>query len=154
MVDIGGGIGSVSVILADAYPHLRFVVEDRAPVVAIARQVRILLWSPSCLYFLLLVSHFPHPNRGVFLRIPSPVPHHIPRQSWGNKHADLFSSGRVSYHAHDFLAPRESFEVPGVGTVLQPTVFLLRAVAHNWPDDFVVQCVLSMILILLLSFPL
>lgn len=36
MVDIGGGIGSV---LAQAYPHLKFVVEDRASVVAIAREV-------------------------------------------------------------------------------------------------------------------
>ncbi|TBU37789.1 O-methyltransferase [Dichomitus squalens] len=92
VVDIGGGIGSVSVILAEAYPHLRFVVEDREPVVAIARQ-----------------------------------------------HADLFSSGRLSYHTQDFFAPRGSFEVPGVGTVSQPTVFLLRAVAHNWPDEYVVQ---------------
>lgn len=39
VVDIGGGIGSVSVVLAQAYPHLKFVVEDRAPVVAIAREV-------------------------------------------------------------------------------------------------------------------
>ena len=80
----------------------------------------------------------------------SSVPYHILRQSWGNKHADLFSSGRVSYHAQDFLAPRESFEVPGVGMVLQPTVFLLRAVAHNWPDEFVVQCVFPFIYILAL----
>ncbi len=39
-MDVGGGIGSVSVTLSEAYPHLRFVVEDRAPVVAVAPQVR------------------------------------------------------------------------------------------------------------------
>ena len=39
VVDVGGGIGSVSVMVAEAFPHLRFVVEDRAPVVAIAPQV-------------------------------------------------------------------------------------------------------------------
>ncbi|KAI8978353.1 S-adenosyl-L-methionine-dependent methyltransferase [Trametes punicea] len=92
VVDIGGGIGSVSVILSQAYPHLKFVVEDRAPVVAIAREV------------------------------------------WGSKHAELFDSGRVTFHAQDFFDEHEPFEVPGVGTVSQPSVFLARAVLHNWPD--------------------
>ncbi|KAI0326180.1 S-adenosyl-L-methionine-dependent methyltransferase [Cubamyces sp. BRFM 1775] len=92
VVDIGGGIGSVSVILSQAYPHLRFAVEDRAPVVAIARE------------------------------------------AWGSKHAELFDSGRVSFHAQDFLEEHQPFEVPGVGTVSEPSVFLARAVAHNWPD--------------------
>ena len=40
VVDVGGGIGSMSVMLAQAFPHLRFVVQDRAGVVAIAPQVR------------------------------------------------------------------------------------------------------------------
>ncbi|OSC96294.1 S-adenosyl-L-methionine-dependent methyltransferase [Trametes coccinea BRFM310] len=92
VVDIGGGIGSVSVILSQAYPHLRFVVEDRAPVVGIARE------------------------------------------AWGSKHAELFDSGRVTYHAQDFFDEHQPFEVPGVGKVSQPSVFLARAVAHNWPD--------------------
>ena len=39
VVDIGGGIGSVSLPIAEAFPHLRFVIEDRAPVCAIARSV-------------------------------------------------------------------------------------------------------------------
>ncbi|KAI0712846.1 O-methyltransferase [Cerioporus squamosus] len=94
VVDVGGGIGSVSVTLSEAYPHLRFVVEDRAPVVAVAPKV--------------------------FL---------------GFLHAELFSAGRVSFHAQDFLEPHEPFTVPGVGTVTQPDVFLLRAVLHNWPDE-------------------
>lgn len=49
VVDIGGGIGSVSVVLAQAYPHLKFVVEDRAPVVAIAREVD--FSSDSCIAY-------------------------------------------------------------------------------------------------------
>ena len=44
VVDVGGGIGSVSVKVAEAFPHLRFVVEDRAPVVALAQHVRALLF--------------------------------------------------------------------------------------------------------------
>ncbi|KAL1941917.1 hypothetical protein VTO73DRAFT_6447 [Trametes versicolor] len=94
VVDIGGGIGSVSVVLAQAYPHLKFVVEDRAPVVAIARE--------------------------------------------------LFDSGRVTFHAQDFFEEHKPFEVPGVGTVSQPAVFLARAVAHNWPDKDV-QVLLSIL---------
>jgi len=34
VVDVGGGIGSVSIRVADMYPKLKFVVQDRAPVIA------------------------------------------------------------------------------------------------------------------------
>ncbi len=37
--DVGGGVGSTSVVLANAYPHLLFVVEDRKQVVDIAPSV-------------------------------------------------------------------------------------------------------------------
>ncbi|KAI0827532.1 S-adenosyl-L-methionine-dependent methyltransferase [Trametes gibbosa] len=97
VVDIGGGIGSVSVILSQAYPHLRFAVEDRAPVVAIARE------------------------------------------AWGTKHAELFDSNRVTFHPQDFFDEHAPFEIPGVGRVSEPDVFLARAVAHNWPDKDVLK---------------
>ncbi|KAH9846764.1 S-adenosyl-L-methionine-dependent methyltransferase [Lenzites betulinus] len=97
VVDIGGGIGSVSVILSQAYPHLRFAVEDRAPVVAIARE------------------------------------------AWGTKHAELFDSNRVTFHPQDFFDEHAPFEIPGVGKISQPDVFLARAVAHNWPDKDVLK---------------
>ncbi|KAI0682055.1 S-adenosyl-L-methionine-dependent methyltransferase [Cerioporus squamosus] len=43
VVDVGGGVGSTSVVLADAYPHLWFVVEDRKQVVDIAPSI----WGPT-----------------------------------------------------------------------------------------------------------
>ena len=43
VVDVGGGIGSVSVQLAEPHPHLRLVVQDRAQTVAIAPKVRVIL---------------------------------------------------------------------------------------------------------------
>ena len=45
VVDVGGGVGSTSVVLANAYPHLWFFVEDRKQVVDIAPSVS--LFVPS-----------------------------------------------------------------------------------------------------------
>ncbi|OJT06906.1 Sterigmatocystin 8-O-methyltransferase [Trametes pubescens] len=92
VVDIGGGIGSVSVTLSQAYPHLNFAVEDRGPVAAIARE------------------------------------------AWGTQHADLFESNRITFHTQDFFDEHQPLNIPGIGTVTHPDVFLARAVAHNWPD--------------------
>ncbi|TBU24980.1 S-adenosyl-L-methionine-dependent methyltransferase [Dichomitus squalens] len=96
VVDVGGGVGSTSVVLAHAYPHLRFVVEDRKQVVEIAPSV------------------------------------------WSGEHAELVKSGRVSFRPQDFLQPRPpSIEVPVVGSVSSPAVFLIRGCTHNWPDESV-----------------
>lgn len=40
LVDVGGGIGATSIIVAEAHPHLRVVVEDREQVVSTAVSVR------------------------------------------------------------------------------------------------------------------
>ncbi|KAI0373557.1 S-adenosyl-L-methionine-dependent methyltransferase [Pilatotrama ljubarskyi] len=93
VIDVGGGIGSTSVVLAKAYPHLRFVVEDRQPVVEIA---------PSVL---------------------------------GPAQAELIQSGRVSFKTHSFFDPQPpTIEVPGVGSISSPSVFVIRGCTHNWPD--------------------
>ncbi|KAI0737198.1 S-adenosyl-L-methionine-dependent methyltransferase [Daedaleopsis nitida] len=97
VVDVGGGIGTISLIVAEAHPHLRFVIEDRAPVCAIGRS------------------------------------------AWGSAYADIFDADRVSYHAQDFFEPQRPFNVPGVGTVVHPDVYLIRTVAHNWGDAKVLQ---------------
>lgn len=33
VVDVGGGIGTVALAFAQAHPHLRFIIQDRGPVV-------------------------------------------------------------------------------------------------------------------------
>ncbi|PIL29530.1 hypothetical protein GSI_08338 [Ganoderma sinense ZZ0214-1] len=43
LVDVGGGIGAQAVVVANAHPHIRVVVEDRAQVVAGAREA----WGPQ-----------------------------------------------------------------------------------------------------------
>ena len=58
-------------------------------------------------------------------------------------HAQLFTEGRVVFQAQDFFDPYAPFEVPGVGTVKEPALFLVRAVAHNWPDAQATECVPS-----------
>lgn len=47
VVDVGGGIGSTSMLLANAFKHLRFVVQDRDPVVEMGLAVRPLSFPPS-----------------------------------------------------------------------------------------------------------
>ena len=40
IVDVGGGVGSTSVVIAKEFPQLRFVVQDRQQVVEIGPSVR------------------------------------------------------------------------------------------------------------------
>ena len=43
LVDIGGGIGATSIIVAENHPHIRVIVEDREQVISTAREVRFFL---------------------------------------------------------------------------------------------------------------
>ena len=40
LVDVGGGIGSQSILVAEAHPHIHVVVEDREQVASTASSVR------------------------------------------------------------------------------------------------------------------
>ena len=40
VVDVGGGIGSTSMTLAKAFPHLRFCIQDRPRTVELGKAVR------------------------------------------------------------------------------------------------------------------
>lgn len=46
VVDVGGGIGSTSLLLAHAFPHLRFLVQDRPQVATMGEAVRHRLLVP------------------------------------------------------------------------------------------------------------
>ncbi|KAI0741763.1 S-adenosyl-L-methionine-dependent methyltransferase [Daedaleopsis nitida] len=85
VVDVGGGVGGLSVKLALAHPHLKFIVQDRAQTVAMAPAV------------------------------------------WGQQHKEVFASGRLTYQAQDFFDPQPEG--------LNPGVFVLRRVLHNWPAE-------------------
>ena len=45
IVDVGGGVGSQSLVLAKHHPHLRVVVQDREPVVRDAVEVCVLFFT-------------------------------------------------------------------------------------------------------------
>ena len=55
---------------------------------------------------------------------------------WGDKHKELFDSGRISFQAQDFFTAQPTvYKVPGVGEVKHAAVFVLTRVTHNWDDD-------------------
>lgn len=41
IVDVGGGVGTACLALAKEFPNLKFVVQDRQPVVEAGAEVRI-----------------------------------------------------------------------------------------------------------------
>ena len=43
LVDVGGGIGSASILVAERHPHIRAVVEDRVQVISTAKAVSVSL---------------------------------------------------------------------------------------------------------------
>ena len=48
LVDVGGGVGSVTLVLYKAYPHLKYVVQDLPAQNEAAKEV---CFSPSVLSF-------------------------------------------------------------------------------------------------------
>ncbi|KAJ7479885.1 O-methyltransferase [Mycena latifolia] len=88
LVDVGGGVGSTSLIIAKANPTLRIVNQDRAPVIEQARGY----WMEH------LKSHV--------------------------------ESKMVEFQVHDFFAPQP---------VKNASIFLLRQIIHDWPDDAAVK---------------
>ncbi|KJA18250.1 hypothetical protein HYPSUDRAFT_145199 [Hypholoma sublateritium FD-334 SS-4] len=88
VVDVGGGLGAPSMILAKAFPGLRIIIQDRQPVVQQAQVY------------------------------------------WTKTYPSALDSDRVSFMAHNFFSPQP---------VQNPSVFLVRTICHDWPDELVVE---------------
>ncbi|KAF8954812.1 O-methyltransferase [Flammula alnicola] len=88
IVDVGGGLGAPSMILARAHPELQIVIQDRQNVV----------------------------DQGT--------------EHWKMNYPEALNTGHVSFMVHDFFAPQP---------VHGASVFLVRTVCHDWPDDLVVK---------------
>ena len=56
-------------------------------------------------------------------------------QEWEPQYTHLFESGRMSFRARDFFESFSPVEVPGLGSVASPAVFLVRLIMHNWQDE-------------------
>ncbi|PIL29532.1 hypothetical protein GSI_08340 [Ganoderma sinense ZZ0214-1] len=93
LVDVGGGIGSQAMLVAQTHPHIHAVVEDREQVVSTAAS------------------------------------------AWGPQYAHLLESGRVSWRTRDFFQAWSPLDLPDLGLVDVPAVFLLRLVMHDWKDE-------------------
>ena len=60
----------------------------------------------------------------------------IAPKAWDDQQKEVFSSGRISFQAQDFFTPQPAvYQVPGVGEVKHPSVFVVTRVMHNWGDE-------------------
>ncbi|KZT06629.1 uncharacterized protein LAESUDRAFT_725719 [Laetiporus sulphureus 93-53] len=114
VVDVGGGIGSTSLLLAHAFPHLRFLVQDRPQVVKMGE----IAWrerSPELL----------ETGRAAFQA------HNFfaPQPLW---------PASLRHERDNDDAARE--QAPNGS----PAVFLLRVVTHDWPDAYVKRILLHL----------
>ncbi|KAI0828552.1 S-adenosyl-L-methionine-dependent methyltransferase [Trametes gibbosa] len=102
VVDVGGGIGSTSMLLAHTFPHLRFVVQDR----------------------------------------PQVAEHGV--TAWRERCPEILDSGRAMFLGHDFFQPQPSLVFPGSPDAVTPSVYVLRVITHDWPDEFVTKILLNL----------
>ena len=65
VVDVGGGVGSQSLTVARANPHLKLIVQDRDPVIADAQKVKfsVVLVAKLTHHLLVLAAAIPSGTR-------------------------------------------------------------------------------------------
>lgn len=126
IVDVGGGIGSTSMILAKAFPHLRFCIQDRPKTIELGIAVGSPLHRiPLCLS-----------NQGVERAMSrdvaigkSSVPRLLPYIT------AVCNPLTYTRTAHDFFTPQP---------IQNAAVFLLRVITHDWPDESVTRILLQL----------
>ncbi len=118
IVDVGGGIGSTAMLLAHTFPHLRFVVQDRPQVAEQGVKASSLARLITVLEILMSMSV---------------------TQAWRERCPDMLDSGRATFIGHDFFRPQPPLLFPGSPQPAVPSVYILRVVTHDWPDEFVTK---------------
>ncbi|GBE83628.1 4-O-methyltransferase 1 [Sparassis crispa] len=114
VVDVGGGIGSTSMLLARAFSHLKFVVQDRPQVVQMGEAA----WRARCPE-LLDGGRAAFQAHDFFTPQP-PLPPIIEKS----------------------IEPAASPRTPEGEDA--PAVFLLRVITHDWPDELVTRILLHL----------
>ncbi|KAI9066168.1 S-adenosyl-L-methionine-dependent methyltransferase [Trametes sanguinea] len=102
VVDVGGGIGSTSMLLAHTFPHLKFVIQDR----------------------------------------PQVAEHGV--NAWRERCPEMLQSGRAAFLGHDFFLPQPPLFMPGSTKPMTPSIYLMRVITHDWPDEFVTKILLNL----------
>ena len=136
IVDVGGGIGSTSMLLASAFSStdegglgLKFIIQDRLVVVEMGEKV--LLYS-------YLSRSFVDVRTGLESEMPRTIrfSSHISRRVVNYNHLYFRKINIPSIlTVHDFFTTQP---------VRNAAVFLLRVVLHDWPDDFARRILLQL----------
>ncbi|KAF8443678.1 hypothetical protein L210DRAFT_3502471 [Boletus edulis BED1] len=145
IVDVGGGIGSTTMVLAHALndPKAdsaerrdRAHNEELEPTsVAVPPHQPKLPVDPS-----LMASAEPRNNTAAknevnirFVVQDRPIVTALGVEAWRSKFPEMIESGQVVFQDHDFFEPQLPFEPPHIAR--HPAVYILRVVLHDWPDE-------------------
>ncbi|KAL4250136.1 hypothetical protein ABKN59_006496 [Abortiporus biennis] len=143
VVDVGGGIGSTSMLLANAFNHLKFVIQDRPQVV----EMGLAAWKTRCPEMLEQgIAHFqahdffsPQPVLPV-----SDSEQDTPTMRDGTGTGSGVGREPSSPSSSTPNSPREEQIQSKKPRPIVPAVYLLRVITHDWPNAFVTRILLHL----------
>lgn len=122
-MDVGGGVGTQTLVIAQAAPHVKCIVQDRDAVIPDAVEVRLYsLHSPS---LLILRSQYFNGNAPDLIKSGQVV-----LQGWFTRRCHITPMFTISLQAHDFFTPQP---------VKNARVYCVRMILHDWPDSTCIQ---------------